>query len=113
MTILVSTVEVILAARKAHSSRHSLLVGISGIDGSGKGYITERIATSLRKRDMTVADINIDGWLNLPAKRFSSEHPAEHFYEYGIRFDEMFDRLILPLQQDRAVSLEADLADAT
>jgi len=37
---------------------------------------------------------------------------AEHFYEHAIRFDKMFEQLILPLRKNREVSLIADCADA-
>ena len=33
--------------------------------------------------------VGIDGWLNLPEKRFSQTQPAEHFYANAFRFDEM------------------------
>ncbi|MFY9736427.1 MAG: hypothetical protein WAL02_15055, partial [Rhodoplanes sp.] len=59
------------------------------------------------------ANINIDGWLNLPDKRFSDKNPAEHFYLHAIRFDEMFAQLVLPLRDHRSVSVEADFAEET
>jgi uridine kinase len=59
------------------------------------------------------ATINIDGWLNLPDRRFSQKNPAEHFYEYGLRLGEMFERLVLPLRDRRTLRIEADLADPT
>ncbi|PYJ37059.1 MAG: uridine kinase, partial [Verrucomicrobia bacterium] len=33
-------------------------------------------------------------------------------YEHAMRFDEMFDQLIVPLKENRAVSIVADCADA-
>src|SRR5436190_23991931 len=42
----------------------------------------------------------------------SRRSPGEHFYEHAIRFDKMFDKLIVPLNENRAVSLVADCADA-
>lgn len=91
----------------------ALLVAISGIDGSGKGYLTAKLAACLTPTRLRIATINIDGWLNLPHRRFSQERPAQHFYEHGIRFPEMFDRLVLPLKQKRSLYLEADLAEET
>jgi uridine kinase len=55
----------------------------------------------------------VDGWLNLPSRRFSPANPAEHFYGHSIRFEEMFARLILPLKDRRSHRLVAELADAT
>jgi polyphosphate kinase 2 (PPK2 family) len=45
-----SVISAIIEKRKAHSPRRALLVGISGIDAAGKGFVTARIAASLEKR---------------------------------------------------------------
>jgi uridine kinase len=103
----------ILAKRKQVSPQHSLLVGISGIDGSGKGYLTDQIVTLLQRQGQKAVGINTDGWLNLPHKRFDSEQPAAHFYEHAIRFDDMFTQLILPLKEKRAHDVVADCAEET
>ncbi len=38
----------------------SLLVAISGIDGSGKGYVTEKITTEINRQGLNAIAINID-----------------------------------------------------
>jgi uridine kinase len=91
----------------------AVLVALSGIDGSGKGWLTARIAAELQSAGVKAANINIDGWLNLPAKRFSRTDPAEHFYRHAIRFDDMFAQLVLPLRDRRSVYVEADFAEET
>jgi uridine kinase len=108
-----SVIPAIIEKRKALSPQHALLVGISGIDASGKGFVTARIAESLKKRGIKVAVINADGWLNLPHVRFHSHDPAKHFYENAIRLDEMFDRVVLPLRDTRSVNVESDFAEET
>jgi hypothetical protein len=45
-----SVIPAIIEKRKALSPKHALLVGISGIDASGKGFVTTSIAESLQKR---------------------------------------------------------------
>jgi len=108
-----SAISAIIEKRKALSPQRALLVGISGIDAAGKGFITARIAELLQKRSVKPAVINADGWLNLPHVRFHRQEPAKHFYENAIRFDEMFERVILPLRDTRNVSVESDLAEET
>ena len=108
-----SAISAIIEKRKALSPQRALLVGISGIDAAGKGFITARIAELLQKRGVKPAVINADGWLNLPHVRFHRQEPAKHFYENAIRFDEMFERVILPLRDTRNVSVESDLAEET
>lgn len=73
----------------------ALLVAISGIDGSGKGYITDKMTELWAQQNLNVATINIDCWLNLPARHFSRTQPAQQFYHHAIHFDELFAQLIL------------------
>jgi uridine kinase len=94
-------------------SSAATLIGISGIDGAGKGYVAARLRSGLERRGLRVALVGVDGWLNLPAVRFSETDPAAHFYSHAIRFEEMFDRLILPLRDRRSIRLEADFTEET
>jgi uridine kinase len=103
----------IASAQRQVDPRRSTLVAISGIDGSGKGYLTREIDRHLRDRGFTVAVVNIDGWLRLPHERFSSTRPAEHFYTNAFRFGDMFEKLVVPLRERRWVSVEADFAEET
>lgn len=103
----------ILSKVKEMPIDQSLLVGISGIDASGKGFITAQLADEFRSTGVRIANINIDGWLNLPQIRFNPENQVENFYHKAIRFDEMFEKLILPLRASRSVNLIADFAEET
>lgn len=90
-----------------------VLIGISGIDGSGKGHVALQIEARLALNSISAAKINVDGWLNLPDKRFNLTEPAKHFYQNAIRFEEFFDQLVLPLRNQRSVSLVADFTEET
>lgn len=105
-------VEAIARTRDAVVPDRALLVGISGIDASGKGFVSAKLADSLRNKSLNVALISADDWLNLPDVCLNRENYAEHFYEHAIRFDEMLERLILPLKQHRTIDITADIADA-
>ena len=91
----------------------SLLVGFSGIDTSGKGYVTAKLSERLRAQGLNIAIINVDGWLNLPNIRFGHNNLAKHFYKNAIRFDEMFLKLVMPLRDNRSIKLIADFAEET
>ncbi len=75
MSTLQTTINKILEARRSVSSQRSVLVGISGIDGSGKGYLTAQIVKALQVKGVRAVGISIDGWLNLTHKRFSTVNP--------------------------------------
>ena len=101
-------------ARKGHAvaPNRAVLVGISGIDGSGKGFVTAKLAKALRATSLNAAVISADDWLNLPNICLNRENYAEHFYKHAIRLEEMFERLILPLRDHGEVDVLADCGDA-
>ena len=108
---IASLVEAIIQKRSQMPAESSLLVGISGIDASGKGFITSQIVEELK--EYRIAVINVDGWLNLPHIRFDPARPAENFYENALRLDEMFERLIVPLRETRNTKVTMDYAEET
>ncbi len=103
----------ITEARRRTPAGRSVLVAVTGIDGSGKGYVASRIVRGLEGLGLRAEALNVDGWLNLPSARFDASNPAEHFYRNAIRFEEMFERLVLPLRDRRSVRVEADFAEET
>src|SRR5262249_26224017 len=105
-------VEAIARKRDAVVPNRAVLVGVSGIDASGKGFVTAKLADALRAKLLNVALISADDWLNLPHVSMNRDNYAEHFYKHAIRFDEMFERLIVPLKYHREINITADCADA-
>lgn len=123
----------VLNKREKIARGRAMLVGISGIDASGKGYISSRLASDLESAGYRVALINVDGWLNLPHVRFISGVPVatpvsqrlghaviieptdagRHFYHHALRLEEMFHKLVLPLTRDREIDLTMDFAEET
>jgi uridine kinase len=97
----------------ALAGERALLVGLSGIDGCGKGFVAARLRDRLEVSGLRVALLNVDGWLNLPSVRFSSADPGGHFYRHALRLDEMFAQPVLPLRDHRALRLVADYAEET
>lgn len=89
------------------------VVGVSGIDSSGKGYISKRLHAAISASGLSCSLIGIDGWLQPPSKRFSEHDPGQHFYECGFRFDEMQRKLYEPLCSSGIVDFVAKHADPT
>ncbi len=98
----------IARARMQKDPRRSLLVALSGIDASGKGYIARELAEKLGEEGYRVAVIGVDGWRNALHKCFDKTMSAEHFYQNALRLDEMFGTLIRPLRDTRSVRLESE-----
>jgi uridine kinase len=108
---IAEAVNAITERKREVPTQQAMLVGISGIDGSGKGYVTSQINDCLTAAGLKTAVINIDGWLNLPHVRFDPADLAGNFYRNGLRLFEMFDQLVLPLRKDRSIDLTADFAE--
>lgn len=103
----------ILHRRKKLPSSQCMIVGLSGIDASGKSTLAEQLEVCLVNSGLNVTLIHGDGWLNLPEERYSKTNPGEHFYTHGFRFEELFLRLILPLRAQRSLWLKCNHMDQT
>jgi len=106
-------VKAIRRVRSNTSRDRAVLAAISGIDASGKGYVTEKLAAALQAEGFNAAVINIDGWLNLPQVRFDPNDLPANFYRNAIRFDEMFEQLVLPLRRSRSIDIVAKFTQET
>jgi uridine kinase len=103
----------ILERRANIPDTRSLLVGVSGIDGCGKGYLAAQLQAHLTFYGVFPAILSVDGWLNLPEKRFDRSAPAANFYENAVRLDQFFSELVLPLRDRRSIHLVADFVEET
>ena len=113
MSSIDEVVRKILERRANIPDTRSLLVGVSGIDGCGKGYLAAQLQAHLALHGVIPAILNVDGWLNLPQKRFDPSDPAVNFYENAIRLDQFFSQLVLPLRDRRSIHLVADFVAET
>ena len=75
-----------------------LLIGISGIDGSGKGFHSKKIKEALLQEGITSDIISVDGWLSHPNKRISNTNKGYNFYHNGIDFNRFKEGVHSPLK---------------
>src|SRR5258707_7200380 len=94
---------------KNHSGQRLFTLAISGIDASGKGYITKLIEDGLQARGHNVANINIDPWQTPLSTRLKKENAAENFYNRAFRWKDLFSKLVTPLQQNKSIELQTRL----
>ncbi|HXC70267.1 MAG TPA: hypothetical protein VN644_09840 [Pyrinomonadaceae bacterium] len=113
MSRIEDVVRKILERRANIPESRSLVVGVSGIDGCGKGYLATQLRAHLALLGVIPAILNVDGWLNLPQKRFVQSAPAVNFYENAIRFEQFFTQLVLPLRERRSIHVVADVVEET
>lgn len=97
--------------RRDIPATRAMLVAVSGIDASGKGYVARGLSVALEP--LRVAIIGVDDWLNVPSIRFTDTDRASHFYRCAFRFDEMFEQLVLPLRDRRSIRVVCARATET
>ena len=101
-------VQFLVRAFQKHNSPSLFTVGISGIDASGKGFLTGLVQQELNNLGYKVANINIDPWQNPLRVRLQKENAAENLYENIFQWDRFFNQLIFPLQLHKSIYLETN-----
>jgi uridine kinase len=94
-----------------HQTDEAALVAITGIDGSGKGWLAAQVARALEAKGVRTGVIGIEPWQNPRTVRLSEAHPGPHFLEHAIRWDALFGSLIDPLRRARSIQISARLID--
>lgn len=100
------------AITELHNQKESTkaqVIAFSGIEGSGKRALTEKIATALRLDALNVAVIHADDWEASKEIRFNIMNSPEEYYLNAYRFDEMFEQLILPLKLFGSIKTSVNL----
>jgi uridine kinase len=92
-----------------HDKKTAFTVAISGIDASGKGYISKILQDELEALGYSVANINIDPWQNPIPVRLRRRNAADNFYYNVYRWKEVFGELLLPLKNNRNIYLTSKL----
>lgn len=90
-----------------------LIVAISGIDGSGKGYFSKQLENSFFENGISCQIISVDGWLSHPNTRFSKSNPGDNFYKNGIDLEGFKNDIILPLVNCQEVDIKRLEYDAS
>jgi len=101
--------EIVLKKFHSHDGPGVFTIGVSGIDASGKGFVSRLLQSELEKQNLKVANINIDPWQNPLTVRLQKEDPARNFYNNVFRWDDFFSQLILPLKKTGSIYLETRL----
>lgn len=105
-------IEQILIA-KSNNQNRPFILGISGIDASGKGYISKLIQKELIRLGHSVHLENLDGWLQLPEIRFSKIEPASVFYQNGFRWNELKEELLEPYLKSQPLNFTMNYLEET
>lgn len=103
-----SVVDAALAAHTAIAAPGAAIIGVSGIDGSGKSHLSALLQRELQSLGLKSVLLGLDAWHTPPSVRFSSIDPGPHFYRNAYRLEELFELVVLPLKRSGSVAVQVN-----
>lgn len=93
-------IDAVLAKKPA---RRPVVVGINGVDASGKSILAAELARCLRDRDVPACVISVDGFHHPRERRYRrGEHAAEAYYHDTIDFSALVETALKPVVESEA-----------
>lgn len=97
---------------KFDQEKESFLIGINGIDGSGKTEFTKALKVFLEAKGFVVHVVHVDDFHFEKAKRYQGrENPGELFYYESFNFDKLRNEVLIPLTRDGKLEKRLKLLD--
>ncbi|MFC1900210.1 hypothetical protein ACFLYN_01310 [Chloroflexota bacterium] len=96
-----------VAARKPEDK--AFIVGITGIDCSGKTTFAESFNEFLVSKGFTTQIIHLDDFHNPTSYRYSGENQAENYFNKSFNIEKIINELLVPVQQKKAFSTKLTL----
>lgn len=87
------------------------VVGITGIDSSGKTMFTESLAKFLISKNRQVQVISLDDFHNPRQVRYSGRNQAENYYRRSFNIQNIIENLLIPARQKGEHSVTLTLLD--
>ena len=87
------------------------VIGINGVDCSGKTIFTEAMEKFLISKNYRVQVVNLDDFHNPRHIRNSGEDPAESYYNNGFDYQTLIRSLLVPVREKRQYSISLKLLD--
>ncbi|WP_377863508.1 hypothetical protein [Bacillus sp. R86525] len=82
------------------------IVGISGVDTSGKSRLTDELESKLLELNYDVQVIHIDDFHNPKRIRYNTAFPEpEQYYNLSINFQELIDEILIPIKNNNELSI--------
>jgi len=110
--VLRDIASLILHLRRERRDRY-LLVGINGIDNSGKSGFSELLSSTLRSLGLEPTLLSLESFTAPKKARRDRDYPeAERYYRKHYAMDRLREQILLPLQGGLAASVQYDHYDA-
>ncbi len=87
------------------------IVGISGIDGSGKTMFTRALASYMVEHKRRIQVIHLDDFHNPREVRYAGEDQAENYYHRSFDIQKIIDNLLIPARRKGKHTVTLTLLD--
>ncbi len=84
----------------------AFVIGINGIDGSGKTTFSEALEKYLKSKDLPTQLIHLDDFHNPQAIRYAGANQSDNYYNRSFNINQVIDKLLAPIQKKQPVSLK-------
>ena len=92
-------------------TNHPFIIGITGIDASGKTLFTEGFGRFLSGKEYPVQVIHIDDFHNPMSIRYSGENEAENYFNLSFNINRIINELLTPIHKKGSLSTELPVLD--
>ncbi|MBN2074789.1 MAG: HAD hydrolase-like protein [Dehalococcoidales bacterium] len=90
---------------------HPFIIGITGIDASGKSLFTEALNHFLIRNNYPVQIIHMDDFHNPQKIRYAGENAANNYFNLSFNIDKVIDELLIPIHKKGSLSTELTVLD--
>lgn len=90
---------------------HPFIIGISGIDASGKTMFADGLSKFLSGKEYPVQVIHVDDFHNPKSIRYSEESDAENYFNLSFNLQAIVDKLLKPIRDKGSLTTELTVLD--
>jgi len=80
------------------------IVGVNGIDASGKTTFAKELKTYLQKNDFSVQLLHIDDFHNPKKIRYDGINEIEAYYNNAFNYKQLLKEILIPLKNDEEIN---------
>lgn len=105
--------KIVTEIKKRKRKNKAFVVGVNGIDTSGKTKFTEALGKFLLSKRYKIQVINLDDFHNPKKIRYSGENQAENYYNKSFDIQTIVNKLLIPIQQKSKFNIKLDTLNLT
>ncbi len=100
---------ILIKIKKRKRKDKSFVIGINGIDTSGKTKFAEAFGKFLLSKKYKIQIINLDDFHNPKKIRYSGENQAENYYNKSFNIQTIVNKLLIPIHQKNKFDIVLDV----